>query len=121
MTDNMESVVMRAIADHPGAFRLDLQEFFTNPLHWVLWGTFVYEANNVWSIQNNAFLMGFRKKAPHYSARTIGEVIRHHTNLVDATSEFKVNDWLWPDFGRLYMLVYPDRCGFFETRRRAAA
>lgn len=121
MTSSMETVVMTAIAGHPGAFRLDLTEWFSHPQNWLIWGTFVYEANKVWTLQQEAFLMGFRKKSPHYSARTIGEVIRHHTNLRDATSEFKVTDWLWPDLARLYMLVYPDRSEFFETRKRAAA
>lgn len=110
MTSNMETVVMTAIAGHPGAFRLDLTEWFSHPQNWLIWGTFVYEANRAWD-------HGYR----HYSARTIGEVIRHHTNLRQVGGEFKVNDHLWPDIGRLYMLVYPDRCGFFETRRRAAA
>lgn len=111
MTNNhMETMVMTAITGHPGAFRMDLTEWFSHPGNWLVWGAFVYEANKAWS-------KGWR----HYSARTIGEVIRHHTNLSDTSSEFKVTDWLWPDLARLYMLVYPDRTGFFETRRRAAA
>lgn len=110
MSNSIESSVMTAVAAHPGAFRLDMQDWFSSSANWLVWGAFVYEANRAWN-------RGYR----HYSARTIGEVIRHHTNLQDSSKEFKVTDWLWPDLARLYMLVYPDRAGFFETRKRAAA
>lgn len=110
MDNRAELIVMTAISAHPGAFRLDMAEWFSHPQNWLVWGAFAHEANRAWD-------RGWR----HYSARTIGEVIRHHTNLEDSCREFKVNDHTWPDLGRLYMLVYPDRAGFFETRRRAAA
>lgn len=51
----------------------------------------------------------------HYSARTIGEFLRHETSLRD-DSEWKINDHVWPDLARLYMFLYPHRKDFFEFR-----
>lgn len=75
--------------------------------NFAIWKSFESEANALWS-------MGRR----HYSARTIGEFLRHSTALREASSEFKLNDHVWPDCARLYMLLYPEREGFFELRGR---
>lgn len=53
----------------------------------------------------------------HYSARTIGEVMRHETALADAACiDFKLNNNRFPELARLYLALYPEREGFFELR-----
>jgi hypothetical protein len=53
----------------------------------------------------------------HYSARTIGEYLRHETALKESPEhEWKLNDHRWPDLARLWLLVHPERGGFFELR-----
>ena len=99
-----------AALTHCTLFRTFLPDWLSIPANFIVWSSFVYQANLVWD-------RGFR----HYSARTIGEYLRHHTAMSDSGADFKLNDWIWPDLARLYMLVYPDRAGFFETRGRAAA
>lgn len=54
----------------------------------------------------------------HYSARTIGEFLRHQTALREKGGQFKVNDHAWPDLARLYMTMRPEAAGFFELRGR---
>lgn len=72
-----------------------------------VWERFEREANAIYEA-------GHR----HYSARTIGEVLRHHSALrAQNDGEYKLNDHRWPDLARLYLLMYPERQGFFELRR----
>lgn len=110
MEKTMEQLVMDAIAAHPGMFRMDMAEWFSHPENWIVWASFEYQANAVWNTGRR-----------HYSARTIGEYLRHHTLLNDTSSDFKLNDHVWPALARLYMLLHPERAGFFETRLRRAA
>lgn len=53
----------------------------------------------------------------HYSARTIVEVLRHHTALqeVDQTPR-KLNDHNTPYLARLFSLMNPANAGLFEFR-----
>lgn len=106
----MEQVVCEAIAAHPGAFLTDLAQWFSHNDNWLIWSAFSYHADAAW-----------RANRPRYSARTIGEYLRHNTLLSDSGADFKINDHIWPDLARLYMLVHPERHGFFETRGRRAA
>jgi hypothetical protein len=65
----------------------------------------------------------------HYSARTIIEVLRHHSALAEAGGPWKLNDWHTPYLARLFALANPPHRGLFEFRvakaplrwRRAAA
>jgi len=107
---NFGQATMDAATHHAETFRTDLTEWLAIPVNFAVWSSFAYQANAVWN-----------KGIRHYSARTIGEVLRHHTALSDTSADFKLTDWLWPDLARLYMLVYPERAGFFETRGRRAA
>lgn len=110
MSQTFEQSTHEAAAANENVFRLDLPAWLRAPTNFLIWSAFVYQANAIWS-----------KEIRHYSARTIGEVLRHHTVLSDTGEDYKLNDWLWPDLARLYMLVYPDRAGFFELRGRRAA
>lgn len=98
------------IAKHADVFLIDLADWLGNSQNWAIWGAFEYQANGAWK-------KGFKR----YSARTIGEYLRHHSALHASGTEFKLNDHIWPDLARLYMLAHPDRAGFFECRQRRAA
>lgn len=93
-------------------FKERLHEWLRNDHNWHVWRRFEDEANKVWD-------SGRR----HYSARTIGEFLRHETALGDTDEHYKINDHIFPDLARLYMTLYSERPGFFEVRdtgRRAA-
>lgn len=66
---------------------------------------FEQEANRLWASGRT-----------HYSARTIGEYLRHNTLATDAGADFKVNDHIWPCLARLWTFLHPQRAGFFELR-----
>lgn len=87
---------------HREAFAADFALWLVD--NWHIWREFKRTADEVRA-----------KGREHYSARVIGEVMRHHTVLAERTGEWKLNDHRWPDLARLYMLV---QCcpGFFETR-----
>ena len=95
-------VLITANADH---FRRDFLSWLS--LNYAVWEAFEREASRIWD--------GGRR---HYSARTIGEYLRHESALREKPNEhgFKLNDHYWPDLARLYMLINPDRDGFFERR-----
>lgn len=101
--------VLRRVAENPTRFRADFAEWLRSNLH--VWERFEREANAVWNAGRR-----------HYSARTIGEVLRHETALqAQNDGEWKLNDHRWPDLARVYLLMNPDRDEFFELRGRAAA
>lgn len=85
-------------------------DYLENNYH--VWERFRDIAHEVW-----------RTGRRHYSARTIGEVMRHETVIRQAESDYKLNDRIWPCFSRLYQYLWPERTGFFELRdqdRKAA-
>lgn len=75
--------------------------------NWSIWLRFEFEADKV-----------RERGRRHYSARTIGEYIRHSTALKEKGGAFKVNDHIWPDLARLYLTLHPSAQGFFELRGR---
>lgn len=85
-------------------FRPDFIDWLKANLH--IWSAFKAEANLIWS-------HGKR----HWGARCIGEYLRRETALREnADTDWKISDWRWPDCARLYLLLYPERDGFFEIR-----
>jgi hypothetical protein len=93
------------VGAHPEHFRKDFADWLEKNAH--VWDAFKHQADLIWD-------RGRRR----YSARTIGEYLRHESNLREAQNEhgWKLNDHVWPDCARLYMLPNPERDGFFETR-----
>lgn len=90
---------------NPTHFRKDFIDWLQKN-HYV-WEAFAAQADLIWN-------RGRRR----YSARTIGEYLRHESALREGPNEhgWKLNDHWWPDLARLYMLVHPDRDGLFERR-----
>ena len=91
---------------NPEAFRPGFIAWLADNLH--VWAAFRREANRIWN-----------RGRRHYSARTIGEVLRHESALSENGSEWKLNNTIFPDLARLYLLAYPRRQGFFELRTQA--
>lgn len=77
--------------------------------NWHIWERFCREAELIWSMGR-----------PHYSARTIIEVMRHESALRQVEG-YKINNSYVPDSGRLYGRVYPTRADFFECRELRTA
>lgn len=58
----------------------------------------------------------------HYSARTIVEVLRHHSALAETgDGPWKLNDWRTPYLARLFALMQPGHADLFEFRQAKAA
>lgn len=86
-----------------GSFRPDFLEWLEK--NWDIYRAFEREADRVRG-----------RGRSHYSARTIGEFLRHHTLTREEGGDFKVNDHYWPDLARLYTMMNPGTEGFFEFR-----
>lgn len=98
--------VMRRAAENIALFRVGFQPWLEK--HLDLWECYEAEANAVWN-------EGFK----HYASRTIWELMRHRTRHRERGSEFKLNNNWAPSLARLYLTLYPEREGFFETREAA--
>ncbi len=80
--------------------------------------TFLDENPAVFHRFGREALRVIRRGWKHYSARTIMEVMRHHSNLeADPTKRFKINDHLIPTLARDFMTAHPEAPKkFFELR-----
>jgi hypothetical protein len=74
--------------------------------NFVIWRAFEREALRIAS------------RRSHYSAKTILEVIRHHTTLAERAGEFKINNNVCPDLARLFAFLHPSHAELFEYRFR---
>ena len=54
----------------------------------------------------------------HYSIRTIGEWVRHNSEIREKGNGYKLNNNAFAPISRLLMLAYPELNGLFETRER---
>lgn len=102
LQDALDIIDLDAEAFQP-AFRPWLIE------NWPIWERFCQEAEVIWSMGR-----------PHYSARTIIEVMRHETALRQMEG-LKIDNSFVPDCGRLYGRVYATRANFFECRELRSA
>ena len=59
-----------------------------------------------------------RSRRDRYSARTIIELLRHHTIVSDDSDTYKISDHLIPIFSRLSMYIFPELDGFFKLKGR---
>ena len=78
-----------------------------------------------WLEENQAIFEAFCKEAikisnigfKHYSARTIIEFLRHHTNLRETSGGFKINNDAVPHMARMFANKYPEAKNLFEYRK----
>lgn len=89
-------------------FTADFMAYLPDNLH--VYAAFEREALRV-------AVRGFK----HYSARTIIEVLRHHSALAEEGGAWKLNDWRTPYLARLFALMHPQYAGLFEFREAKAA
>lgn len=100
-----QRLLARLLEAEAKQFRKDFPAWLHDNFH--VWEAFENQADMIWA-----------RGRRHYSARTIGEYLRHESALREtaAGTGWKLNDHYWPDLARLYMLVKPERDGFFERR-----
>lgn len=105
---NRREYVMRMVTGQPYRFREDFPAWLDR--NFPIWERFEAQANRVYD--------NGRK---HYGARRIGEWLRHETAATEMPeSDWKLNDHVWPDLARTYLMLYPERTGFFELRESPA-
>jgi hypothetical protein len=102
-TTEYDNSVRQMAARHTDKFKPGFVEWLTANPH--VWRAFEREAMQVWA-----------RGRRHYSARTIVEVLRHHTIMRERDSEWKLNNNNVPDLARLYLLMRPEHAGLFELR-----
>ena len=76
---------------------------------------------HVWTAFEREALRVAARGFKHYSARTIIEVLRHHSALQEQGSAWKLNDHHTPYLARLFTLMHPGHAHLFEIRVAKAA
>ncbi len=114
MNDSMYSTAQTPLEVAYKHASLFTPEFLNNlPTNLHVYDAFEREAHKV-------IARGYR----HYSAKTILEVLRHHSALTDAASAWKLNNNTTAYLARLFSLLNPANADLFEFRatkaRRAA-
>lgn len=75
-----------------------------------VWSAFLLE---VWRVRQRGFT--------RYSARTIVHFLRHHTNVTENSSAWKINNNHSPYMARLYDLCFPELAGLWSYRETPKA
>lgn len=101
--DLLEPWPIAMARNHADKFTDDFLAYLPENLH--VYEAFEREAKKV-------VARGFR----HYSARTIIEVLRHHSALAESGSAYKLNDHNTPYLARLFCLLNPKEAHLFEFR-----
>ena len=101
--DMFTPIPVQVAREHSEHFTQEFLNYLPENIH--VYQAFEQEARKV-----------LQKGYKHYSARTIIEVLRHHTALSDS-SKWKLNDHATPYFSRLFALLNPASAGLFEFRK----
>ena len=108
MTNSIfSSLVLGAVHDNADSFTPAFRAYLPDNLH--VYAAFEREALRV-----------VRRGFAHYSARTIIEVLRHNSALLEVGGIWKLNDWHTPYLARLFTLLHPQHVGLFEFRETKA-
>ena len=99
---------MNVVDENRHIFKDEFVEWLGNNLH--VFAEFAKQARYVKNVM----------RRDHYSSRTIGEWLRHNSNLREKGDGFKLNNNYFPPLSRLIMLAYPELDGMFEKRERQA-
>tara|TARA_R110002110_G_scaffold112168_6_gene278974 strand:+ start:1910 stop:2194 length:285 start_codon:yes stop_codon:yes gene_type:complete len=81
------------------------------------WLDFHRENPHVYKLFSKYAFEAINRGREHYSARTIIELIRWHTDIETNDKDFKINDHTVPYYARLFMHENPEHKGFFELRK----
>ncbi|MFB3910469.1 MAG: hypothetical protein ACE15D_18925 [Candidatus Eisenbacteria bacterium] len=102
-----QAVLVSVLILTPSEFQQGFYEWLKE--NWRIWVKF-----ETWALEMVA-------KRQHYSAKTLFELIRHHTRITENDPKFKLNNIWTPDCARLFGLLHPAHRDFFSTRKRLAA
>lgn len=103
---NQERDRLRALcAQNTTDFAPEFREWLHANFH--IWQAFVNEALKVRA-----------RGHQHYSARTIVEVLRHHSLIAESGGPWKIDNDRVPDMARMWALRYPSMDGMFALRKR---
>jgi hypothetical protein len=103
MNDQQKLKVLAFIEKNPSFFRQQCAWFKEN------WHIFEAFAKTTLALID--------KGRSHYSARTIVEVLRHHSILGEVAGQWKLNDHAAPDLARAFVIAHPEHIKFWEYRR----
>lgn len=101
-------MILEVVACKAEMFREDFPAWLRD--NWYVWRAFEAEARRTWA-----------RGRRHYSARTIGEYLRHETALREAGVVWKLNNNELPCMARLFVLLNPDKPLFEFRGERVAA
>ena len=87
-------------------------QFFKKEKTWFIKNWHVIEAFE------NAALKVIDKGRIHYSARTLVEVLVHQSAVREIDGEFKIGNDNAPDLARVFVVLHPEKIGFWEYRRK---
>ena len=104
MTDLFEqNAVIRMVEFHHAKFTDEFRDWIPQNLH--IWLAFEEQA-----------LAIIKRGFSHYSARTIIEVLRHHSALKETGGVWKIGNNAVPYLAWLFDLIHPAHAGLFEYR-----
>jgi hypothetical protein len=103
MQNPKHSFLMDIVLGHPETYPDEFVHYISENLN-------VYDA-----FEREAFKV-INRGYTHYSARTIIEVLRHHTNLSDSTETWKLADHPMPYLSRLFAAHHPAHANLFSYR-----
>ena len=96
-------MLMDVVLNNPETFPQEFVKYISENFN-------VYDA-----FEREAFKVIYRGYK-HYSARTIIEVLRHHSNLSDNSEIWKLADHPMPYLSRLFALHHPPHANLFSYR-----
>jgi hypothetical protein len=77
---------------------------------------YIFENFNVYDAFEREAFKVIARGYTHYSARTIIEVLRHHSNLSDNSETWKLADHPMPYLSRLFAAHHPNHVDLFSYR-----
>lgn len=79
------------------------------------------ENPTVWKLFEQYAVQAIRSGRRHYSARTIMERVRWHSEIQTTGDAFKINNNHIPFYARMFAQAYPEHGDFFAFRDKRAA
>ena len=100
--------ILELATEHEELFSKEFLKWLPDNLH--VWEAFCEQA---FKVRNRGF--------KHYSARTIVQVMRHHSAITEVGGMWKINDHHAPYLARLFDKRFPNLVGLWEYRETKRA
>jgi hypothetical protein len=104
MQNPKHTLLMEIVLNNPEIYPDEFVKYISENFH-------VYDA-----FEREAFKV-IARGYTHYSARTIIEVLRHHSNLMDNSEIWKLADHPMPYLSRLFAAHHPSHANLFSFRQ----